>query len=53
MKPEWQWMKRFKRKRTTEENYAIRDKIVAARNKLAEEKANRVIEDLTGEKNDN
>tara|TARA_R110001592_G_scaffold234523_1_gene492115 strand:+ start:462 stop:638 length:177 start_codon:yes stop_codon:yes gene_type:complete len=39
-----------KPKRTTEENLAIHDKIVAARKAAAERKANIVIKDLTGEK---
>lgn len=44
----------FKRqpKRTTEENLAIHDKIVAARKEAAERKANIVIKDLTGENHD-
>ncbi len=54
MKQEWQWMKMFKRqpKKTTEENLAIHDKIVAARKAAAENKADIVIKDLTGEKNE-
>ena len=51
MKSEWHWMNMSRKKQM--KLYLETVKETEAKKKLAEKKANKVIEDLTGEKDDN